>query len=114
LAQLERSTSYAPPPGWRLLVSDVAFRTSNRESITPRCRAEILSDKARGGVISYGSALLMNTIGSDGRIAGPIVFVSDLAEHNEALRARFGDRPWYRLEVRSSTGDGLPKLVPYQ
>ena len=114
LAQLERSTSYAPPPGWRLLVSDVAFRTSNRESITPRCRAEILSDKARGGVISYGSALLMNTIGSDGRIAGPIVFVSDLAEHNEALRARFGDRPWYRLEVRSSTGDGLPQLVPYQ
>jgi hypothetical protein len=114
LAHLERAKSYAPPEGWKLLVSDIAFRTSNRESITPRCRAEILSDDSRGAALSYGPALLMNKIGPDGRIAGPIVFVADLVEHNEVLRARFGDRPWYRLEIRVGTGDESPRLVPYQ
>jgi hypothetical protein len=114
LAHFERAQSYAPPAGWRLLVADVAFRTSNRESITPRCRAEILSDDARAAALSYGTALLLNTIGPDGRIAGPIVFVSDLAEHNEVLRARFADRPWYRLEVAPGAGAESPRLVPYQ
>jgi len=114
LARLEAAKSYAPPKGWRLMVADMAFRTSDRESITPRCRAEILSDDARGGALSYGPALLMNRIGSDGRIAGPIVFAADLAEHNEVLRTRFGDRPWYRLEIRGNTQDASPQLVPYQ
>jgi hypothetical protein len=114
LAHLERAKSYAPPEGWKLLVSDIAFRTSNRESITPRCRAEIMSDDSRGAALSYGPALLLNKIGPDGRIAGPIVFVADLVEHNEVLRARFGDRPWYRLEIRVGTGDESPRLVPYQ
>jgi len=68
----------------------------------------------RAGALSYGSALLLNEIGSDGRIAGPVVLAADLAEHNEVLRARFGDRPWYRLEQRSGTGDKSPRLVRYQ
>jgi len=114
LARLEAAKSYAPPEGWRLLVADVAFRTSNRRTITPRCRAEILSDDARGAALAYGPALLLNAIGPDGRIAGPIVFAADLAEHNEVLRARFGDRPWYRLEQRSGAEDEAPRLVPYQ
>jgi hypothetical protein len=114
LARLDAAKSYAPPEGWRLMVADIGFRTSNRESITPRCRAEILSDNSRGAALSYGPALLMNEIGRDGRIAGPIVFVADLGEHNDVLRARFGDRSWYRLEAQSETGDELPRLVPYQ
>jgi len=114
LAHLERAKSYAPPEGWRLLVSDVAFRTSNRQSITPRCRTEILSDDARGAALSYGPALLLNEIGGDGHIAGPVVFVADLVEHNEMLRTRFGDRPWYRLEMRVEGTDESPRLVPYQ
>ena len=114
LAHLERADRYAPPEGWRLQVSDVAFRTSNRETITPRCRAEILSDDARRAALSYGPALLLNEIDRDGHIGGPIVFVADLAEHNEVLRARFGDRPWYRLELDSDAADESPRLVPYQ
>ena len=62
--------------------------------------------------ISYGPALLMNEIGADGRIAGPIIFVADLGDHNEVLRARFADRPWYRLEVPIQ--EQLPQLVPYK
>jgi hypothetical protein len=114
LARLERAKSYAPPEGWRLLVSDVAFRTSNRQSITPRCRTEILSDDAHGAALSYGQALLMNEVGPDGRLAGPVVFAADLVEHNEVLRARFGDRPWYRLEMRSGPGGESAQLVLYE
>jgi len=112
LARLEASKPYAPPPGWRLMVTDMAFRTSNRESITTRCRAELLFDGHLTRAISYGPALLRNEIGRDGHIAGPVVFVADLAEHNERLRARFGDRPWYRMEV--PRGGTQPQLVPYQ
>jgi uncharacterized membrane protein len=114
LSRLERTKSYAPPAGWRLLVSDFAFRTSDRKSITPRCREELSSDVFRGGWVSYGQALLRNTIGPDGRITGPIVLVADLAEHNEVLRARFGDRPWYRLDFVEGSADDLPQLVPYK
>ena len=114
LASLERAKGYAPPPGWRLLVADVAFRTSDRQSITPRCRTELLSDMARETAISYGPALLLNDIGPDGRIAGPLVFVADLGSHNELLRARFGDRPWYRLDVPRGSADNVPRLVPYK
>ena len=114
LVRLEGAKSYAPPEGWRLLVTDVAFRTSNRQSITPRCRAEILSDDARGAALSYGPALLLNEIGPDGHLAGPIVFAADLGEHNEVLRGRFGDRPWYRLLLRTGAKDEVPQLVPYQ
>lgn len=114
LAHLERASSYAPPEGWRLMVSDVAFRTSNRQSITPRCRTEILSDDARGSALSYGPALLLNEIDRDGHVGGPVVFVADLVEHNEVLRARFADRPWYRLEMHVEGTDELPRLVPYQ
>jgi hypothetical protein len=70
-------------------------------------------DATGGESISYGPALLRNEIGSDGRIAGPIVFVADIGEHNEVLRTRFGDRPWYRLRLPSGTTDRSPRLVPY-
>ena len=110
------ATAYAmqPPEVYKLLVPDVAFRTSDRESITPRCRAELLHDASLSDAISYGQTLLLNQIGSDGRIAGPVVFVADLAEHNDVLRARFADRPWYRLEMSAQTADRRPRLVRFK
>lgn len=114
LSRLEQAKSYSPPEGYKLLVPDVAFRTSDRESITPRCRAELLHDASLSDAISYGQTLLLNQIGSDGRITGPIVFVADLAEHNDVLRARFADRPWYRLEVSAQTADHRPRLVRFK
>ena len=114
LARLSRTKSYAPSPGVRLQAPDAAFRVSDVESLTPRCRDEGLQDGARGQSISYGLALLRNEIGADGRITGPIVFVADLAEHNEVLRARFSDRQWYRLEPPGEPGSRVPRLVPYE
>ena len=95
-------------------MDDVAFRTSDRGSITPRCRTELLADRGYGAAISYGAALLMNEIGRDGHIAGSVIFVDDIAEHNEVLRDRFGDRPWYRLEMPAVTEDRSPRLIPYK
>jgi len=111
LARLERTQSYSPPEGMRLLMPDAAFRVSNRSSVTPLCRAELTAD-ARPS-ISYGQALLLNQIGSDGRITGPIVLVADLREHNERLRRRFGDRTWYRLVLSGGSENRAAELLPY-
>jgi hypothetical protein len=114
LSALERTREYLPPRGFRLLVADPTFRVSNRESITPLCAAEIRRDADAQDAISYGPALLENEIGPDGRIAGPVIFVADLAEHNDVLRTRFADRTWYRLEFPKGTADRVPQLIPYR
>jgi hypothetical protein len=62
---------------------------------TPACKAELNADYQ--GVASYAPFLPANTIGPDGRVGGDVVYVLDLGPHNEALRARFGDRAWYRF-----------------
>ena len=114
LSRLERAKAYRPPEGFRLLMPDPSYRVSNRESVTPSCRADLTAFGPQRGAISYGQALLLNEIGADGRIAGPIVFVTDLGEHNEVLRGRFGDRPWYRIERTVGTSDSSLTLVPYR
>lgn len=110
LARLERTKTYTPPDGVVLVAPDPAFRVSDEQSITPACQLEASADAAYGEALSYGPALLRNVIGPDGRIAGPIVLVADIGEHNEVLRARFGDRPWYRLRLDPG---GEPRVVPY-
>jgi hypothetical protein len=54
-----------------------------------------------------------NTIGADGRVGGNVVYVLDLGAQNEALRARFGDRSWYRFGPHPRRGDPLPSITPY-
>lgn len=111
LLRLEQTRSYSPTSGRGFRVADATFRISDERSVTPLCRADVMIDATRREAISYGQALLLNQLGSDGRIAGPLVFVADLREHNEVLRARFGDRTWYRIDVpRGSTGG--PRLAP--
>lgn len=114
LARLERTTRYVPTDSLTIVAPDPAFRVSDEPSITPACRAEAVADASSGAAISYGPALLRNEIGPDGRIAGPIVFVADIGEHNEVLRARFGDRPWYRLRLDTETEGSAPRMVPYR
>ena len=75
------------------------------------CVEEEQYDQARSG--SYAPFFPANAIDAQGRISGDVVYVLDLGAHNEVLRSRFGDRTWYRLGVRLSSGDSLPTLVPY-
>jgi hypothetical protein len=67
---------------------------------SPACRAELDADYQ--GVASYAPFLPENAVEADGRVGGDVVYVLDLGPHNEALRARFGDRAWYRLGTRLS------------
>jgi hypothetical protein len=72
-----------------------------------RCREELAAD-ARG-TVTYAHFLAYNTIDADGRIGGPVVYVRDLGELNEALRDRFPGRQWYRYQ----SVPGEPTFAPY-
>jgi hypothetical protein len=103
---------------YRVVVADAAFRVSDSASVTPACEAEFLADVKRAMSVSFGQLLLEEPIDAEGRISGDIVFVADLGDHNEVLRERFGDRPWYRIEVPADGGANVampaPVLVPYE
>lgn len=113
LARLGQTKKYMFQ-GATVMAPDPAFKVNDVQSLTPKCWTEGLIDKAAGEAIAYGSAMLYNQIGDDGRIAGPIVFVADISEHNEVLRSRFGDRPWYRLRLPGGATDRAPRLIPYE
>lgn len=113
LARLDSTRSYVPR-GPKLFAPDPAFKISEIKSVTQKCWDEgVIDNRARSGT-SYGPTMLRNEIGPDGRIAGPIVFVADMIEHNEVLRSRFGDRPWYRLRLPPGSVDRVPRLIPYE
>jgi 4-amino-4-deoxy-L-arabinose transferase-like glycosyltransferase len=115
VARLENTKNYVPSRSKVFIAApDPAFKISDMKSVTAKCWDEGMIDNTAGDAISYGPTLLRNEIGPDGRVAGPIVFVSDMIEHNEVLRSRFGDRPWYRLRLPSGTVDRVPRLIPYQ
>jgi len=74
------------------------------------CVQEIVADGK--GLASYAPFLPANTIGPDGRVGGNVVYVLDLGSHDEALRARFGDRTWYTFGPEHAR-PGEATLTPY-
>ncbi len=73
---------------------------ASRASITPECQSELDADRRLGGA-PFGPMLPLEEIGADGRIGGgDVVYAADLGDRNEQLRARFGDRRWYRVALR--------------
>ncbi|MBA3672779.1 MAG: hypothetical protein H0W68_12260, partial [Gemmatimonadaceae bacterium] len=76
-----------------------------------RCRAEAARDNE--GTANFAPFLASNTIDHDGRIGGDVVYALDLGPRNELLRARFGDRSWYRFAPRRTAGHLAPELFPY-
>jgi hypothetical protein len=113
-AALATVKEYTPVSGYRVRTVDPGFHITDSMSITPRCTAELTYDATHGPALAYGPALLRNEITSDGHIGGGIVFVADLGEHNQVLRDRFGDRPWYRLQMRRDGEKLTPHLIPYE
>jgi hypothetical protein len=101
-------------PGEQALgTADLAVRVSSPTSLTPACRAELEADARLSGA-PFGPALPLEPIGPDGRIDGDVIYAADLGERNEVLRARFGDRTWYRLTTaRAADGSLAPVIVPY-
>ena len=77
-----------------------------------RCFAEYQRDSA--GVMPYPPFLPLHRLDREGRIAGDVVFARDLGPRNGLLRARFGDRAWYRYRPASSATDTANAFLPYR
>jgi len=77
----------------------------------PVCLTEVERDAA--GSMPYALFLANQTVDSDGRIGGDVVFARDLGPRNDLLRARFGDRTWYRYRPPTNLGDTSFAFVPY-
>lgn len=93
---------------------DPSIHITSDRSLTLACRDALEADAKFGG-LPFGSALLLDAIEPNGRVGGDVVYVADLDDHNEALRARFGDRTWYRAMYvdRDSAGAGRAVVKPY-
>ena len=94
----------------RLIRRALAFDAEQR-ALPVVCAEDILRD--HDGTAAYGPFFPANDIGPDGRLGGRVVYALDLGDHNEVLRARFGQRTWYRYGPLESSRDSLPSLVPY-
>ena len=95
----------------RLIQGALAFDQQTATALPPACAEDIQMD--REGVASYAPFFPENTFDSTGHLGGNVVYALDLGNHDEALRARFGDRTWYRLGQRVAAGDSIPTLRPY-
>lgn len=78
---------------------------------TPTCLHEYQHD-ATHATIAYSLFLARQRVAGDGRIGGNVVFARDLGARNERLRARFGDRAWYRYRPAQSLDDTTLAFVP--
>ena len=79
---------------------------------TPVCLEEFMRDTA--GTIAYPIFLARQRLGADGRIAGDIVYARDLGARDTLLRARFGDRAWYRYRPARALDDTRNPFVPLE
>jgi hypothetical protein len=77
------------------------------DAATAACLAELDADQ-RIGTSSFGSALPLETIDAQGHLGGDVVYAADLGDRNDALKPRFGDRVWYRLQTGR---DGAGRMV---
>jgi hypothetical protein len=95
----------------RLVKGALAFDAKEPPVQPAACLEDMRRDSE--GSASFAPFFPANTIDADGRIGGDVVYALDLGEHDEVLRARFGDRRWYRFGVRLAAGDTVPTLIPY-
>ncbi len=90
---------------------DVTLRFASGSALPARCVDEAQADTV--GMSLYPPFLTLNRVGPDGRVGGDVVFVRDLGARNDELRARFGDRTWYRYRPRRSPADTSSPFTPY-
>jgi hypothetical protein len=79
--------------------------------LTPECARELTLDDAPP--VSYARVLAQSaTFDAEGRLTGRVVFARDLGARDTLLRARFGDRKWYRYVVLPGARTGQFVAVP--
>ena len=104
----ERIATYAPG-ATPVHAVDPAIQISSERSLTPGVHRAALDADARFGPMPFGLGLLLEPITADGHLNGDVIYVADLGDHNEALRARFGDRKWYRAWAERASGRVAPR-----
>lgn len=92
-------------------IVDEASRITARIATPTPCPLDEARD--REGTAEYTPFFAANEIDADGRLGGRVVWATDLGAHDEVLRARFGDRTWYRLGPRAPGAPLAEALVPY-
>lgn len=90
---------------------DVTLRFASTAALPAQCVDEAQADSI--GMSLYPPFLTLNRVGADGRVGGDVVYVRDLGPRNAELRARFGDRTWYRYRPRQSPADTSPPFARY-
>ena len=113
MARIERAVRPFQQTAKTLPFADRNFRVSDPATATQACVEEVSHDNRVKNTVAYGAMLTLNRFDDDGRVNGPTVYVMDLRKHNEVLRARFGNRRWYRYEIPRNRPDSTPVLVPY-
>src|SRR5262249_45144675 len=79
----------------------------------PGCLRELQRDRL--GTMAFAMFLSRERFDPAGRLSGPVVFAMDYGdERNERLRARFGDRTWYRLRRMVNAADTTYLIGPYR
>lgn len=95
----------------RLVKGALRFDAQVPPTLPLVCVLDVRRDEE--GSASFGPFFPANEIGPDGHLAGNVVYALDLGGHNEVLRARFGDRTWYRFGPHKTPADSMPSLIPY-
>lgn len=96
----------------RLVRGALRFDAQEPPTLPLVCVLDVRRDEE--GSASFGPFFPANEIGPDGHLGGNVVYALDLGGHNEVLRARFGDRTWYRFGPKKTPKDLLPSIVPYE
>ncbi|MEO5818706.1 MAG: glycosyltransferase family 39 protein [Gemmatimonadaceae bacterium] len=96
----------------RLVKGALRFDAQEPPTLPLVCVLDVRRDEA--GSASFGPFFPANEIGPDGHLGGNVVYALDLGGHNEVLRARFGDRKWYRFGPHKTPKDSMPSLIPYE
>lgn len=79
---------------------------------TATCLAQVAMDSE--GTMPYAAFLAYQGVDGDGRVGGNVVFARDMGARNELLRARFGDRTWYRYRPPHERRETAAAFVPYE
>ena len=95
----------------RLVKGALAFDAQEPPTLPLLCVEDVRRDDA--GSASYAPFFPANRIGPDGHLGGDVVYALDLGPHNDVLRARFGNRRWYRFGRHRTAADSMPSLIPY-
>jgi hypothetical protein len=109
---VQRARAYGNAERVPGLDADQALALVRGSAPTPTCLREFTRDSE--GTIPYALLLARQTIGTDGRVGGNVVYARDLGDRNELLRSRFGDRAWYRYRPARALGDTSFAFMPYR